>query len=185
MQVGQFNKRSFKVLRRWRRAASLGGWLFAEVRLPLTDDMCSRQQQGTGVGIGWQVPGLSVECGKTIRCVMPKAVQGSQRATTARTSNAETPGGGGGDSSVLDANYPPPTNRWPKPPPGGGGGWEGGFWKGRWGGALRGGVREGRWGGGGPTEAIWGGGGGAPITSPCPPSNHSITINQTPTFAAS
>ena len=51
-----------------------------------------------------------------------------------------------------------------------------------------GGLQEGRL-GGGPGGAIWGveGGGGAqaPLTSPCPPSNHSITINLTLTFAAS
>ena len=55
-------------------------------------------------------------------------------------------------------------------------------------------------GGGGPSGAIRGGGGGggvqvgrfgvlggaqAPLTSPCPPSNHTITINLTLTFAAS
>ena len=45
-------------------------------------------------------------------------------------------------------------------------------------------------GGGGPGGAIWGvgGGGGAqapPLTSPCPPSNHTITINLTLTFAVS
>ena len=61
-----------------------------------------------------------------------------------------------------------------------------------------GGVQEGRWGGGSgrvgwlvvPSGAICsvaGGGGGAqaPLTSPCPPSNHSITISLTLTFAAS
>ena len=45
------------------------------------------------------------------------------------------------------------------------------------------------WGGGGLGGAIWGVGGGggaqAPLTSPCPPSNHTITINLTLTFAAS
>ena len=42
-------------------------------------------------------------------------------------------------------------------------------------------------GGGGPSGAIWAGGGGAqdPLTSPCPPSNHTITINLILTFAAS
>ena len=49
-----------------------------------------------------------------------------------------------------------------------------------------GGLREGRLGGG----SRWGdlgcwGGGQAPLTSSCPPSNHSITINLTLTFAAS
>ena len=56
---------------------------------------------------------------------------------------------------------------------------------------MGGGGDSGRVGwGGGPGGAIWGvagGGGGAqaPFTSPCPPSNHSITINLTLTFAAS
>ena len=63
-----------------------------------------------------------------------------------------------------------------------------------------GGLREGRVGGEGPGGAIWGGvggsrwgdlgwwgGGGAQafLTSPCPPSNHTITINLTITFVAS
>ena len=75
----------------------------------------------------------------------------------------------------------------------------GGFREGRIGGGSRrglgGGVREGRLGGGGGSgrvgsggEGRWGGGGGggqAPLTSPCPPSNHTITINLTLTFAAS
>ena len=58
-----------------------------------------------------------------------------------------------------------------------------------------GGSREGWLGGGGPGGAIWGGGGGghkalvvssggAPRKSPCRPSNHTITINLTLTFAA-
>ena len=42
-----------------------------------------------------------------------------------------------------------------------------------------GGVQVGRFG------VLGGGGGQAPLTSPCPPSNHSITINLTLTFAAS
>ena len=44
------------------------------------------------------------------------------------------------------------------------------------------------WGGGSRWDDLgcWGGGGAqAPLTSPCPPSNHSITINLTLTFAAS
>ena len=67
------------------------------------------------------------------------------------------------------------------------------------GGAGGGGSRRGDGGGGGPGGSVgggssrgnlgWGGGGGgaaqAPLTSPCPPSNHSITINLTLTFAAS
>ena len=47
---------------------------------------------------------------------------------------------------------------------------------GRWG-ELGGGIQVGRFG-------VWGGGGAqAPLTSPCPPSNHTITINLTLTFA--
>ena len=60
----------------------------------------------------------------------------------------------------------------------GDGGWEGG-WEGRLGGGPGGAI----WGGG-----VGGGGGGgaqAPLTSPCPQSNHTITINLTLTFAAS
>ena len=60
------------------------------------------------------------------------------------------------------------------------------------GGSVWGGVQVGQFGvvvgGGGPGWAIWGVGGGgaqAPLTSPCPPSNHNITINLTLTFAAS
>ena len=56
-----------------------------------------------------------------------------------------------------------------------------------------GGVQVGRFGvvGGGSRLGdlgCWGGGGWgaqAPLTSPCPPSNHTITINLTLTFAAS
>ena len=99
----------------------------------------------------------------------------------------------------MDANYPP-TDCWPEAPWGGGGGGGGGGWGG---GALEGGFREGRIGGGGLGGALGGGsgrvrfgGGGAlggsvgrgaqaPLTSPCPPSNHTITINLTLTFAAS
>ena len=67
-----------------------------------------------------------------------------------------------------------------------GGAWGGGLREGR----LGGGVRWGDLGGGDPGRAIWGvvwGGGGAqaPLTSPCPPSNHTITINLTLTFAVS
>ena len=55
-----------------------------------------------------------------------------------------------------------------------------------------GGVEAGQFGvvvgGGGSGGAIGGVGGGggaqAPLTSPCPPSNHTITINLTLTFAA-
>ena len=66
---------------------------------------------------------------------------------------------------------------------------------------MGGGQSGGSVGGGGLGGAIWGGGGGggtrpwwlarggggggeAPLTSPCPPSNHTITINLTLTFAA-
>ena len=55
-----------------------------------------------------------------------------------------------------------------------------------WGG---GGLWEGRLGGGqmGQFGVVGGGGGGAqaPLTSPCPPCNHTITINLSLTFAAS
>ena len=66
---------------------------------------------------------------------------------------------------------------------------------------MGGGAPGGSVGGGGPGGANWVGGGGgiqvgrfgvlggggaqAPLTSPCPPSNHTITINLTLTFAAS
>ena len=60
------------------------------------------------------------------------------------------------------------------------------------GGSVGGGVQVGRIGvvGGGLSRwgdlGCWGGGGAqAPLTSPCPPSNHTITINLTLTFAAS
>ena len=89
------------------------------------------------------------------------------------TEVAETtnPGGGGATPRFWTPTTPP-TNCWPEAPCGGGGG----------------GLREGRLGGGGLGGAIWGVGGGgaqAPLTSPCPPSNHSITINLTLTLAAS
>ena len=66
-----------------------------------------------------------------------------------------------------------------------------------WGGGIGGGVQggagggEGQWGGGSRWANLgwwWRRGGGeaqAPLTSPCPPSNHTITINLTLTFAAS
>ena len=50
------------------------------------------------------------------------------------------------------------------------------------------GIQVGRIGGGGSRWGNLGCGGGgaqAPLTSPCPPSNHTITINLTLTFAAS
>ena len=63
---------------------------------------------------------------------------------------------------------------------------------------MGGGGLGGTWGGGAPGGSVWGGGvqvgrfgvfgggGGAqaPLTSPCRPSNHTITINLTLTFAA-
>ena len=57
-------------------------------------------------------------------------------------------------------------------------------------GRLGGGLGAAIWGvggGGGPSGAFWGVGGGAqaPLTSPCPPSNHTITINLTLIFATS
>ena len=67
-------------------------------------------------------------------------------------------------------------------------GWGGGSGRVGWGGGSKWGNSEWWWGGGGPGGAIWGVGGGgaqAPLTSPCPPSNHTITINLTLTFAAS
>ena len=98
----------------------------------------------------------------------------------------------------------PPTNCWPEAPWGGGDlrggfregeggggyrrGWRGG---GAPGGSVGGGVQVGQFGvvGGGVQVGRFGvlGGGGAqaPLTSPCPPSNHTITINLTLTFAAS
>ena len=65
---------------------------------------------------------------------------------------------------------------------------------------MGGGVWEGLWGGGGSRwdDLGWAGGGGghtpprpsvgqsqARLTSPCPPSNHTITLNVTLTFATS
>ena len=93
------------------------------------------------------------------------------------------PTGGGGDSSVLDANYPPPpeiTVDW-RPP------W-GAMGRGSRRGLRGGGSGRVGWGRGAPGAAIWGGGGGgaqASLTPPCPPSNHTITINLTLTFLAS
>ena len=68
-----------------------------------------------------------------------------------------------------------------------GGAWGGGAPGGSVGGGVPGGAH---WGGGGIQVGrfgVWWGGGGAqaPLTSPCPPSNHTITINLTLTFAAS
>ena len=81
---------------------------------------------------------------------------------------------------------------------GGGGGLEGGSRRGGGGGGCSGRVGGGGskwgnlgwwWGGGvqvGRFGVLRGGGGAqAPLTSPCPPSHHTITINLTLTFAAS
>ena len=84
------------------------------------------------------------------------------------------PGGGGRPLGSGRQLPPPPINCWPEAPGGGGGG----VYEGLGGGALW----EG-WFGGGPSGVL-GGGGGAPLTSSCPPSNHTITINLTLTFAA-
>ena len=94
--------------------------------------------------------------------------------------------GGGADSSVLDADTPPPlTVGWRVRGGLGGGGsgrgdGEGGSGRGG-GGALGGG---GRFGGNTPPRPSIGQS-QAPLTSPCPPSNHTITRNLTLTFAAS
>ena len=57
----------------------------------------------------------------------------------------------------------------------------GGGWEGRLGGGPCGAI----WGGGVWGGVGWGGGGAqAPLTSPCPQSNHTITINLTLTFAS-
>ena len=116
---------------------------------------------------------------------------------------------GGGATPQFWTPTTPPTNCWPEAPWGGhwrggsgrGGGGGGGSRRGWGGGGGGGGLREGRlgggsrwgesgwWGGGSRWGDLgcWGGGGGAqaPLTSPCPPSNHTITINLTLTFAAS
>ena len=77
---------------------------------------------------------------------------------------------------------------------GGGGASEGGSGRAKGGGmGGAGGGGSGRVGGGGVQVGqfrVVGGGSrwgnlGAPLTSPCPPSNHTSTINQTLTFAAS
>ena len=104
----------------------------------------------------------------------------------------------GGRLLAFVRDSPPPVEVGRRPLGGGGGGGgalEGGFREGRWGGGQSGGSvggggsrwgNLGWWGGGGSTRPWWlaRGGGGAPRTSPCPPSNHTITINLTLTFAA-
>ena len=94
--------------------------------------------------------------------------------------------GGGGRLLSFGCQLPPQLTVGRRPPGGvgGGGGLEGGSGRGD------GGLREGRLGGGGSRWGdlgCFGGGGGtqASLTSPCPPSNHTITINLTLTFAAS
>ena len=52
---------------------------------------------------------------------------------------------------------------------------------GQLGGSVGGGVQVGRFG----VVRVGGGGAQAPLTSPCPESNHTISINLTLTFAAS
>ena len=98
--------------------------------------------------------------------------------------------GGGGLGSGRQL---PPQLTVGRRPLGGGGGGIGGGGSGRAngggiGGAGGGGLQEGRVGGGVQVGrfGVLGGGGGAqaPLTSPCPPSNHTITINLTLTFAA-
>ena len=125
------------------------------------------------------------------------ASTGRRGASKGATGDAAGGGGGqvgtrgGGNPSVLDANYPPQLIVGRRPLGGGRGGIGGGVQGGAIGGGSRrglgGGLREGRLGGGGSGGAIWGVGGGgakAPLTSPCPPSNHTITINLSLTFAA-
>ena len=102
----------------------------------------------------------------------------------------------GGTSPRFCTRLPPPVEVARRPPGGGGGGGGalegGGVQGGARGGAVGRGEGGGRLGGargGGRLGGSVGGGvqGGAqaPLTSPCPPSNHTITINLTLTFAAS
>ena len=110
--------------------------------------------------------------------------------TRGTSANPGGPGGATPRFGTPTTPPPPPTNCWPEAPWGGGGHWRGGL-----GGAMGGGLRQGRGGGGlrecrsgGVEVGRFGSGGGgvkAPLTSPCPPSNHCITINLTLTFAAS
>ena len=109
-----------------------------------------------------------------------------------------TPGGGGGGAGFWTPTTPQLTvGRRPLFGWGGGQDWRGGSGRGEWGGW--GGLREGHGGfqvgqfgvvvGGFQMGrfGVLGGGRGAqaPLTSPCPPSNHNITIDLTLTFAAS
>ena len=91
----------------------------------------------------------------------------------------------GGRLLAFVRDSPRPNRNGPKALKGGvGGGGIGGGLQGGGGGAGGlvggGGVRVGQFG-----VVGLGGGGGAPLTSPCPLSNHTITINLTLTFAAS
>ena len=109
------------------------------------------------------------------------------------------PGGGGGRPLASGRQLTPRLAGGQSPL---GGGWHG---RGGQGGSNGGGL-GGAWGGGSPGGEVrgeglggasWAGGGGiqvgrfggdgarAPLTSPCPPSNHTITINLTLTLAAS
>ena len=114
-------------------------------------------------------------------------------------------GHGGGATPRFWTPTTPPTNCWPEAPLGGWGGGGasegGGSGRAKGGGYRRGGGgapggsvgggskwgNSGWWGGGSRwgDSGCWGGGAQAPLTSPCPPSNHTITINLTLTFAAS
>ena len=118
-------------------------------------------------------------------------------ASEAATEAVGPRGGGGGDSLGLDANYPHPPNRWRRPPMGGGGLGRGVFGRGDGGGGSRRGFRalgSGRisWEGVSRRSDLGGtchprpsvGQSQAPLTSPCPPSNHTIILNLTLTFAA-
>ena len=120
-------------------------------------------------------------CDKKRRSPFTSNAQNRQQPRVSKPLSKNPPTPGGGDPSVLDANYPPQLTVGRRPLGGGGGGaWEGG--------RMGGGSRRVGWGGGGPGGAIWGvgwGGAQAPLTSPCPPSIHTITINLTLTFAAS
>ena len=94
-------------------------------------------------------------------------------------------GGGGARGGPLLAfiRDSPPNRSGPKAPRGGGGGGGGIGGGGGWEGRLGGGVQVGQF---GVVRGGRGGGGAkAPLTSPCPQSNHTITINLTLTFAAS
>ena len=94
----------------------------------------------------------------------------------------------GGRLLTFIRDSPPPSRSGPKAPGGGGGSGRGDGGRGAVGrggsGGGGGGVQVGQF---GVVKGGAGGGGGAqaPQTSPCPQSNHTITINLTLTFAAS